>query len=96
MKNDNAGIAAHRKDGKLTDNTSNKSNILNSQIQKAFSEETSSEPIPDKGKSNYQKMKNITISKKGVILYWTRSILMKQLVQNKFAEQYLSKCPSCI
>ena len=62
MKNDNTGIAALRKDGKLTDNLSDNTNILNSQFQKPFSEETTSEPIPDKGKSNYPKMNKITIS----------------------------------
>jgi hypothetical protein len=65
MKNDNTGIAAFRKDGKLTDNTKEKANILNSQFQKAFSDETTSKPIPVKGKLNYPKMKNITISNQG-------------------------------
>ena len=51
-KNDNTGIVARRKDGKLTDNATEKANIPNSQFQKAFSEETTSESIPVKGKSN--------------------------------------------
>ena len=62
-KSNNTGIVALRKDGKLTDNITEKANIINSQFQKAFSEETTSEPIPVKGKSNYLKMRNITQSK---------------------------------
>ena len=54
-KSDNTGIAALRNNGKLTDNTTEKANIINSQFQKAFPEETTSEPIPVKGKSNYSK-----------------------------------------
>jgi hypothetical protein len=73
-KSDNTGIAALRNDGKLTDNTTEKANIINSQFQKAFPEETTSEPIPVKGKSNYSKMKNITQSKQG---NWHRSNLWK-------------------
>jgi hypothetical protein len=62
-KSDNTGIVALGKDGKLTGNTTEKANIINIQVQKAFSEETTGEPIPINGKSNYLKMKNITQSK---------------------------------
>lgn len=62
-KSDNTGIAALRKDGELTDNTTEKANIINSQFQKAFTEETTSESIPVKEMPNYPKMKNITQSK---------------------------------
>jgi len=88
MKNDNTGIATLRKDGRLTDNTTEKANILNSQFQKAFSEETTSEPIPVKGKSNYPKMKNITISNQGVRKLLDKIIQTKQLVQIKSVEKY--------
>jgi hypothetical protein len=50
-------------DGELTDNTTEKANIINSQFQKAFTEETTSESIPVKEMPNYPKMKNITQSK---------------------------------
>jgi len=66
MKNDNTGIAALRKDGILTDNIKDKADILNEQFKKAFSIETSSEQIPDKGKSSYPLMNNISISESGV------------------------------
>ena len=62
MKNDNIGIAALRKDGIQTD----KADILNEQFKKAFSIETSSEQIPDKGKSSYPLMNSISISESGV------------------------------
>jgi hypothetical protein len=78
-KSDNTGIAALRKDGELTDNTTEKANIINSQFQKAFSGETTSEPIPVKGKSNYLKMKNITQSPKSchlVLLLANQMFLM--------------------
>lgn len=58
-ENDNICIAAPIKDGKLTDNTSDK-DISNSQFQEALSQETSSKPLPDKGNTNYSKMKIIT------------------------------------
>jgi hypothetical protein len=61
MKTDNTGIAALRKDGILTDNTKDKADILNEQFKKAFSIETSSEQIPDKGKSSCPLMNNISI-----------------------------------
>ena len=63
---DNTGISALRKDGILTDNTKDKADILNEQFKKAFSIETSSEQIPDKGKSSYPLMNNISISESGV------------------------------
>jgi hypothetical protein len=66
MKNDNTGIVALRKDGILTDNTKDKADILNEQFKKAFSTETSSEQLPDKGKSSYPLMNNISISESGV------------------------------
>ena len=66
MKTDNTGIAALRKDGILTDNTKDKADIRNEQFKKAFLIETSSEQIPDKGKSSYPLMNNIAISESGV------------------------------
>ena len=66
MKNDNTGIVALRKDGILTDNTKDKADILNEQFKKAFSTETSSEQLPEKGKSSYPLMNNISISESGV------------------------------
>ena len=36
MKTDNTGIAALRKDGILTDNTKDKADILNEQLQKSI------------------------------------------------------------
>ena len=66
MKNGNTGIAALRKDGILTDNTKDKTDILNEQFKKAFSIETSSEQIPDKGKSSHPLVNNISISESGV------------------------------
>ena len=77
MKNDNIGIAALRKDGILTENTQEKANILNDQFQKAFSKETSSEPIQDKGKSDYPYMKTINISEQDIIK------LLKQINPHK-------------
>ena len=66
MKTYNTGIVALRKDGILTDNTKYQADILNEQLKKAFSIETSSEQIPDKGKSSYPLMNNISISESGV------------------------------
>jgi hypothetical protein len=66
MKNDNTGIAALRKEGMLTDNTKDKADILNEQFKNIFSIETSSEQIPDKGKSSHLLMNNISISESGV------------------------------
>jgi hypothetical protein len=66
MKNDNTGIAALRKEGMLTDNTKDKADILNEQFKNIFSIETSSEQIPDKGKSSHPLMNNISISESGV------------------------------
>ena len=66
MKNGNTGIATFRKDGILTDNTKDKADILNEQFKKAFSTETSSEQLPDKGQSSYPLMNNISISESGV------------------------------
>jgi hypothetical protein len=66
MKTDNTGIAALRKDGILTDNTKDKADKRNEQFKKAFLIETSSEQIPDKGKSSYPLMNNIVISESGV------------------------------
>ena len=66
MNNDNTGIAALRTDDILTDNTKDKADILNEQFKKAFSIETSSEQIPDKGKSSYPLMNNISINESGV------------------------------
>ena len=66
MKNDNTGIAALRKEGILTDNTKDKADILNEQFKNIFSIETSSEQIPDKGKSSHPLMNNISISESRV------------------------------
>ena len=66
MKNDNTGIAALRKEGILTDNTKDKADILNKQFKNIFSIETSSEQIPDKGKSSHPLMNNISISESRV------------------------------
>jgi hypothetical protein len=72
-KSDNTGIVALGKDGKLTGITTEKANTINIQVQKAFSEETTSEPIPIKGKSKNDKH---------------HSIQTNQLTQIKSVEKY--------
>ena len=50
---------------------------MNNQFQQAFSVETSSQDIPDKGKSHHPQMKSITITEQGVLK------LLKQINPNK-------------
>jgi hypothetical protein len=50
IKSDNTGIAALGKDGKLTGNTTEIANIMNSQFQKAFSEEANKRTNTDQRK----------------------------------------------
>ena len=66
MRNDNSGEAALKKDGLLVTNTKDKANILNQQFQKAFSTESSADPIPVKNLSSHPQMNEIKISEKGV------------------------------
>lgn len=61
----------------MVENTKEKANVLNEQFQRAFSIESKSNPIPDKGKSTYPIMNNITISTQGV------SKLLRQINPHK-------------
>ena len=66
MKTDNSGISALRKDGILTNDTTEKANILNNQFEQAFTTESLDIPIPDKGPSPYSTMKDIHITANGI------------------------------
>ena len=66
MKTDNSGISALRKDGILTNDTTEKANILNNQFERAFTTESLDIPIPDKGPSPYPTMKDIHITANGI------------------------------
>ncbi len=86
MRNDNSGVAALKKDGVLTINTKAKANILNEQFKKAFTTESSAEPIPVKEPSTHPDMNNITISEQGV----------KKLLQKINPNKATGPCPDQI
>jgi hypothetical protein len=66
QKKENTRTAPLRSDGVLHADPTEKANILNRQFQSAFSSEANTE-IPDKGPSTHPIMKNISISKKGIL-----------------------------
>jgi len=66
QKKENTSIAPLRSEGVLHADPTEKANILNRQFQSAFSSEANTE-IPDKGPSTHPIMKNISISKKGIL-----------------------------
>jgi hypothetical protein len=66
QKEENTSIAPLRSEGVLHADPTEKANILNRQFQSAFSSEANTE-IPDKGPSTHPIMKNISISKKGIL-----------------------------
>ena len=66
MKTDNSGISALRKDGTLTNDNTEKANILNNQFERAFTTESPDIPIPDKGTSPYSTMHDIHITQNGI------------------------------
>jgi hypothetical protein len=66
QKKENTNIAPLRSEGVLHADPTEKANILNRQFQSAFSSEANTE-IPDKCPSTHPIMKNISISKKGIL-----------------------------
>ena len=66
QKKENTRTAPLRSDGVLHADPTEKANILNRQFQSAFSSEANTK-IPDKGPSTHPIMKNISISKKGIL-----------------------------
>ena len=62
MRNEISDITAHKRDGMLTMNT--KETAKNKQFQKAFTTESSANPIPVKTPSSYAEMNKIKISGK--------------------------------
>jgi hypothetical protein len=66
QKKENTSIAPLRSEGVIHADPTEKANILNRQFQSAFSSEANTE-IPDKGPSTHPIMKNISISKKGIL-----------------------------
>jgi len=89
MKNDNTGIATLRKGWKITENTTEKANILNSQVSENILRRNNKLTNIGQGKSNYPKMKKTSLLQIRVSEnYWIRSIQTKQLVQIKSVEKY--------
>jgi len=59
MRNDNSVVAALKNDSMLTMNTNEEASILIEQFQKAFTTESSVNPIPVKTPSSHAEMNKI-------------------------------------